>query len=257
MAKIKVRVDGEGTIIKLPDGRFRGIISLGCAGGKCRRKCFEAKTRKEVERKKAEYLRLHQSGVNVAPEQRTLAEFLRVWLDEVVARRVKPKTERTYRDIVQLHLIPHLGHHSLQRLRPEHVQEFMNKCSDKHCPRTGRNLSAKTVKHFRDTLRAALNIAKKWGYLAINPAEQVEPPRSERRNLHVFSPEEGRRFLEVIEGDRFEAIFVLALTLGLRKGELLALSWKDIDREAQLVTVRHGLQSNGEFAHLIWPTLIV
>src|SRR6185295_8065426 len=102
-----------------PSGR------LGFVNGKRRRKVIYGKTRKEVADKLKALHRDQAAGINLAPEQYTVEQFLNRWLDEVICHR-RPRTQESYRGTVRLHIIPYVGSYKLQKLQPEHVQAMVN-----------------------------------------------------------------------------------------------------------------------------------
>ena len=124
--------------------------------------------------------------------------------------------------MVRQHIEPALGKHPLVRLSPQHIQAFLH---DKL--RSG--LSAKMVRHLHATLRGSLNVAMRWGLIVRNVASLTSPPRLQTKEIHPMGQDEVRVFLETIKGDRLEVLFLVALSLGLRRGELLGLRWQDVD----------------------------
>lgn len=107
-------------------------------------------------------------------------------------------------------------------------------------------LSAKTVKHLRDCLRAALNVAvKDWNLITRNPAANAKPPSPDKPKLRVFDLNEARAFLEIVAGHRLEALFSVALLLGPRQGEVLGLRWSDIDFENRTLMISGALKRIG------------
>jgi integrase len=108
--------------------------------------------------------------------------------------------------------------------------------------KTEAGLAAKTVKHFRDTLRCALNVAVRDGVLARNAAALVKPPRETPRALSVLTQEQACQFLEAAHGCRLEALFSVAICIGLREAEALGLRWADVDFQTGTITVRYQLQ---------------
>jgi integrase len=169
---------------------------------------------------------------------------------------VSLKTHRTYRDLCEDHIIPALGHIELSELGHQQVQQFLNNLLNKPKPRktqTAENIglttiepqeffSPKTVKHCRDVLRAALNVAMKWNLVVRNAAALAMIPTIRRSKRQIFDREQARAFLEDIHGDQVEALFWLALCIGPRKGELLGLQWTDFDFENGRVYLRRWLQ---------------
>jgi integrase len=202
--------------------------------GKQKRLCVYAYSRNEVELK-LEGLK-QQRDKEIMRERRkkdNVAAFLLRWLDESVPLRNKARTEEGYRKIVEKHLIPHLGNIKLTELHAEQVQEMINKLAKTHKPFTIRNIRA--------CLRRALNHAIRWGYIAHNPATAVDLPRMTKYKIKPLTPEQARQLLQAVSGHRLEALFWIALHLGLRKGEILGLQWDDIDLEGRTLSVTGAL----------------
>ncbi len=267
---MRKRGQGEGSIFEEAPGKWRASLSLGRKNGKRIRKSFTARTRREVSEKLAKAVRENQLGVNVAPEHQTLAQFLQTWLNEVAKQTVRPKTFRTYTDIVKLHIAPALDSRPLTRLSPQNIQAFLNdKLGSVLCPYCGRcmpagklephavvehsdekklrplrqtGLGPRTVRHIHATLRDALNVAVKWGLIPRNVAVLVNPPRAVKPEMRAFTPEQARAYLDAAKRDRLEALFGVAVAIGLRQGEILALGWQQIDLDTGRVIVNRALQ---------------
>ncbi len=152
------RGQNEGSICLRKDGRWEGRINLGWRDGKRWRKCFYGQTRQAVREKMTTALHNQQMGLPIAPERLTVGQFLHRWLEDVVEPGTRPKTRQTYREIVENHLVPSVGKIILHKLSPHQVQALMNS-------RLKAGLSPRTVKHLRDTLRNALNVAVKWNLI--------------------------------------------------------------------------------------------
>jgi len=148
--------------------------------------------------------------------------------------------------IVRRHLIPVLGRTSLAKLTPDAVQRYMN-------GKIESGLSARTVQYHHAVLRRALNQAMRWGSVVRNVASLVSPPRVRRPEVIPLSPAQARQFLDAASDDRFEHVYSLALSLGLRQGEVLGLAWRDIDLDDSKLSVRHTLQRYGGAYHLDEP----
>ncbi len=128
-----------------------------------------------------------------------------------------------------------------ERLGPQHVQALLNQ-------KLQAGLAPKSVRYIRGTLRSALNQALRWGMVSRNAAALVDGPRVERYEIQPFSSDEARRFLAALKGDRLEALYSVALTMGLRQGEALGLRWQDIDLEMGYLRVTKQLQRiDGQF----------
>jgi len=229
------RGQNEGSIYKRKDGRWTAVVNLGYVGGKRRRKAFYGKTRKEVQDKLVEALRARQQNLPLAPERQILKQFLERWLEQSARPTLRPRTYEGYRDHVNNHIVPALGHIRLARLSPEDIQQFLN-------DKLATGLSPRTVQYMHAVLRRALNQAVKWGYLVRNAATLVDRPRSEAYEIEPLTPEQARKFLEAVKGDRLEALYRVALALGLRKGEALGLRWEDVDFDSAQLSVRYSMQ---------------
>ena len=220
------RGHGEGSIHQRKDGRWVATVELGFVNGKRRRKNVYGKTRKEVTTKLREVQQDLAQGLAVFTDDRRLDDFLTTWLDEVVAPSTKPRTLESYASVVRVHLIPSLGHHRLAALKPQHVQALL-------AEKSATNLSPGTVKYIWRVLRRALNVAVKWGVVTHNVTNQVTPPRQPSKEVQPLSIEEVRRIIDEANGPRrYGAAIILAVTTGMRRGEILGLQWSDIDLDA-------------------------
>jgi len=196
---------------------------------------FTKATRHAVGDELAKAIRDLQLGIPIVSDRQTVAKFLDHWLEQVVRSRVRPKTFRSYSDLVKNHIAPAIGEVALGKLSPQQVREFLT-------AKLATGLSPRTVKHLLVTLRGALAVAVKDGQIARNVAELVAPPRCTRTEVHAFTPEQARAFLEAVRGSRLEAAFTAAVALGLRQGEILGLQWSDVDLENSRLRVRAALQ---------------
>ncbi len=176
----------------------------------------------------------------------TVGEFLRSWLETSVKPRVRPLTYAGYKVNVEKHLVPKLGKIRLDQLTPRHVEEMMN-------DRLAAGLSGKSVAYIHQVLRTALALAVRWDIVSRNVARLVDPPRIERKPINPWTPDEAREFLAAIRGHRLEALFSVALALGLRQGEALGLRWQDVDFGANTLRVHYQLQRIGGKLTLVPP----
>lgn len=229
------RGQNEGSIYKRKDGRWVGVLNLGYQGGRRRRKSFYGDTRKEVQDKLIEALRAKQQNLPIAPERQKLSQFLERWLERSAKPTLRPRTFEGYRDHVNKHIVPSIGHIRLAKLTPEDVQGFLNE-------KIASGLSPRTVQYMHAVLRRALNQAVRWGYLVRNVATLVDRPRSQTKEIEPLTPEQARTLLTTVEGDRLEALYRVALALGLRKGEALGLRWQNVDLEESQLSVRNSMQ---------------
>ncbi|MDZ4719652.1 MAG: tyrosine-type recombinase/integrase [Roseiflexaceae bacterium] len=242
------RGHGEGSIHQRPDGRWCATLDLGLIDGKRKRKYLYGDTRRDVVEQLKSAQRAQASGVNLAMERITIAQFLDRWLQEIVSRRNKIRTIDGYTQIVNQHLKPHLGQYQIDKLLPEHVQTMLNRLSE-----DGRKYN--TVRNVRAVLRRALNQAMRWQYVQRNVATLVDVPHhraidesAERTesdpefHIQPLDEQQARALLRAVTGHRWEALYRVALSLGLRLGEILGLRWSDISFDQATLRVSGSLQ---------------
>jgi integrase len=235
------RANGEGSIYKRADGRWCATLSLDQG----KRKSFYGATRQEVARKLSAALKTREDGLPVLGERETLATYLARWL-ESARPSLRYATWVRYQTLVRLHIVPEQGRVPLARLAPQHLQRL-------YASRQEAGLSAGTVRQIHAVLRRSLGQAERWGLVPRNVARLVTPPRNGRKEMKTLSPEQARCFLEAAAGDRLEALYVLALTTGMRQGELLALRWQNVDPDAARLHVRGSLQRTAEGREILEP----
>jgi integrase len=235
----------EGSIYQVKDGRWVGALNLGYQNGKLKRKVYYGKTREEAHDKLVAALADLKKGLPIVTTVQTVAEFLETWLTDIVKPSVRPKTYASYAYLVKQHLSPGLGRYPLLKLTPQHVQLFLNE------RRAG--LSARTVNYLQGTLRSALKVAIRWGLIYRNVAELVTGQRQERHEILPLTLEQATGFLETVKGHRLEALFTVALAMGLRQGEALGLRWEDVDLESGLLRVNAALQWINKRHELVEP----
>ncbi len=213
------RGNGEGSIYRRNDGRWVGEMTIE---GR-QRKFIYGKTRKEVQEKLRGAIQEKQEGVVLTGTARqTLEQFLLDWLENSQKQSVRPRTYERYREIVQLHINPVLGHQKLQKLSAQHVQAFYTK-------KVNSGLSPSTVEVFHCVLHKALDTAVKWGLVPRNVCDLVSPPHRERFEIKPLDADQAQALLAAARGHRLESLFILAIATGMRRGELLALKWQDIN----------------------------
>jgi integrase len=229
------RGQNEGSIFQRRDGRWVSIVNQGWHNGKRVRKSYYGATRKEVQDQLTRALSDIQKGLPVVSDKQTLGKHLAWWLEEVVSRKNRPSTYRSYEQLVRLHIEPALGNSRLSKLSTQQVRTFLNAKQDS-------GLSSRTVQYLHAVLRKSLNVALKDQIVIRNVAALVDPPRVVAKEVQPLTPDEARRFLEAVQADRLQTLITVAVSLGLRQGEALALRWQDVDFEAGTLRVRYALQ---------------
>jgi len=226
------RGKNEGSIFKRADGRWVAMMSLG--GGK--RKSFGGKTRQEVQRKLAAAQRDVEQGLPVISDRQTVAQYLRTWL-ETIEPTIEYGTWKRHREFVDLHIVPKVGNVRLRELSAQHVQHL-------YADRLASGLSSTTVNHLHGTVHKALSDAERLGLVARNVSDLVNVPRMAETEIHPLSTQQVRTLLSAARGDRYEALYEVAIATGMRQSELLGLRWEDVDLDAQptgLIRVRSQL----------------
>jgi integrase len=226
---VKRRGHNEGSVYKRDDDRWAGVISVD---GK--RKFVYGKTCQEAQRKMNTLLRDLQAGMPYISEKQTIEQFLRGWL-ETIKPTVDESTWKRHRQFCELQIIPHLGRIKLAALTPQHVQGL-------YAHYLSAGLASTTVNHLHATLHKASKRAMRLGLVQRNVTELVDNPRIDTADMHPLTQEEAIVFLDVVTGDRLEALYVLAVATGMRQSELLGLRWSDFDGAAGVIRVRYQLK---------------
>ncbi len=201
--------------------------------------------RSDAEAELTQQLAKAKNGGLVEPNNLTVAEYLARWIEHV-ATRTSAKTQERYEEIVRLGLVPHLGAIKLSKLRPIDIQGFYAEAlKSGHMQRAG-GLSARTVLHYHRILSQALKQAVKWQLLPRNPAEAVDPPKPEHREMIALDEDQTATLIDRVKGNAVYVPVLLAVTTGLRRGEVLAFRWCDVDLDRAALTVTRTLEKTRE-----------
>ena len=194
--------------------------------------------RQDAEKELTKQLSAFHDGMLVDPSKKTVAEYLRAWLD---VANVTPKTLERYQQLVEQQIIPHLGHIALQKLRPAQVEEWHSKLA-KSGGKGGKPLAARTVGHAHRVLHKALARATATELVSRNVATAIKPPKVASSEIEILEPAQIAEVLTKLKGHDFYTIAALALGSGLRRGELLALRWSDVDLDRATLRVERSLE---------------
>jgi integrase len=220
---------GDG-ITKRKDGRYVGRYTIHTPDGP-KRKTIYGKKYKEVERKLAEARGDAARGIVYDDENLTVGAYMDRWLSDAVRGSVRESTY--YRDecLVRVHMKPALGRVKLSNLNAMHLQSFYRGHLDS-------GLSGSTVQKIHHVFHKALSQAVRWNLIPRNPTDGVKAPTPSTKEMRPLSADEARLLLGAAKDNRLEALYVLALHTGMRRGELLGLKWDDVDLEAGVPQVR-------------------
>ena len=243
MASTK-RSDGEGSIYydKSRD-RYVGSYVTGWRDGKPIRKKVSGKSKAAAATKLRELQQKVEAGQLPSGRIPTVREWMGYWLEQVAAKKVRPSTMRGYRTYVECYIVPLLGDKRLDKLSPEHIAEAWE-----HIQTIGRPgvedpkpLSSTSAHQAHRILSRALKVAHQRGHVTRNVATLIDAPQPRETEMRPLSKVEAKRILASAHGRRNAARWTVALSLGLRQGEALGLTWEHVDLEAGTLAVRQAL----------------
>jgi integrase len=195
-----------------------------------------AGTKRQAQVECARLLTETKNGTSVDPTRMTVATFLERWIEHMEGQ-VSPRSHERYAEIARKNIVPLLGGLGLTKLQPAHISQAYAKALTSGRRDGSGGLSARTVAHMHRVLRQALQQAVRWQLLARNPADAVKPPKVERKQMQVL---DAAATAEMIEAARPYSAFVPILLgglCGLRRGEIAALRWRNVDLDAGQLAV--------------------
>lgn len=192
-------------------------------------------TRQEAEAALAEKLRVRAELVSMVTNRITFGDYLQVWMRDHVTPNLALKTAANYQSFMDCHVIPGLGHHQLRALRPTHIQRYLSgKLADP-------TLSRQSVLHHFRMIHAALAVACRWQYITTNPAAQVTPPRVNTDERPLIEMADVARIVAAAADRPAVALaIIISAGAGLRRGEVIALTWGNVDLDGAMIRVRES-----------------
>jgi integrase len=176
-----------------------------------------------------------EAGTYVEPTDANVAEPLRSWHAEHARHHLSPRTHESYGYLLEAHIIPGLGGLKLAKLQPAHLQRY-------YSDRLDSGAAASSVRKEHNILHAAFKHAVMLRQMATNPADLVTPPRPKRTEMHFLTEIEAAAMLQAAKDTALYLPLLLAVGTGMRRGELLALRWSDVDLDGGTATVNQTLQ---------------
>jgi len=229
------RARGEGSIFQRKrDGLWCAAAFVEIDGIR-QRVVKYGKTQQDALANLNDLKKLAASEELLAAESITLSRYIDRWLEDVVRTKDRPTTYTTYQIILSKHVLPFLGSLTLRKLTPLRIQHFYTVLEKRGC-------SPSMIRNVHARLRTALGQAVEWRLLVRNPTDGVTPPRPPKRTMQVLDEAQVQRFLRQAKELPYYALYLLAVTGGLRQGELFALRWSDFDLRARTLHVSHTLQ---------------
>jgi len=221
--------------------RWQAVVELGRDEQGKRKQIFrdmpkEKNTKAEAKRVGRTLLNELEAGTFVEPTDVTVAEYLRSWHTDHARHHLSARALESNGYTLERHIIPGLGGHKLAKLRAMHLEAYYSEKLDS-------GLAASSVRKQHDIVHSALRHAVAMQLLATNPADVVVPPRPKRSEMKVLDETQAANMLRAAEGTGLYMALLLAVGTGMRKGELLAARWSDVDFEAGTITVNQTLQA--------------
>lgn len=244
----------SGNITKRGEHSWRLKFDIGRdAGGKrLTRFCTIRGTKKQAQIELTRLMAAHDAGNSVGPTKLALAEYMRAWITTAEAVAISPKTAERYRQLIDRQIIPHLGHHALQKLKASHIADWhatlltrggivrkksaigeKNECAP---------LKARTVGHAHRVLHKALADATQRELLTRNPAALVSPPKVATAEMAILSGDNIKHVLATLRTSPIFAEIVLLISTGMRRGELAGLQWGDVDLDAHRLRIERSIE---------------
>jgi len=224
-------------ITKRKDGLFQGMYTAQTPDGP-KRKYVYGRKYGEVQKKLAEAVGDVARGIVLDDKNLTVGGYLDRFLEDVQRGSVRESTYSRDKYLLANHTKPALGRVKLRNLSAMHLQRLYRDKLDA-------GLSPSTIQKMHHVIHKSLSQAVRWDLIARNPADAVKAPRPAPEEMRPLSSEEAKRLLEATHGDRLEALYVLAVTTGMRRGELLGLKWSDVDLENSRLSIRRTLTRTG------------
>lgn len=240
----KKRANGEGNIRKRKDGRWEGRYTAGYdpKTGKRIIKNVLGKTQAEVKQKLSTAMEACKAVDVVRYDDYTVAEWLRTWFALYAKPNIRPTTARSYQGSMELHIIPRIGCIKLNKLTGRDIQKLYKDLMENGRLRKAQKskqpgLSSTTVRGIHMMLHNALDRAVKERLILRNPTEDCIIPKVQKQEMKILHPEDMKAYLEAAEKRGVLPMFYLELVSGIRKGELVALRWEDLDVEHRTISV--------------------
>jgi integrase len=221
--------------------RWAYVIWVRDAAGQAKKRWVRGfRSERAAVQARREALAARDRGEDVAPSKLTLREFLvEQWLP-AIRDDVRASTCASYETHVRVHIAPRIGQLRLQRLTPAHIKAFHADLATAGRADGDGGLGAATIRRIHATLHRALRDAVEWELVVRNAAAKAKPPKGQRPVLKAWSADGLTRFLDHVDGDRLAAMWQLLASTGMRRSEVAALAWSDVDLERDVVTIRRA-----------------
>lgn len=204
-----------------------------------------AKAKTELAKYEAEI----RGGVIYSSSKITFSQFVQVWLKDYCEPTLALKTIEGYKNKLELHILPTLGNMKLQNITTYHIQKLYTELSNKKTNRIDSNgnfkvLSQRSIHKVHEILSVIFNCALKWHYIPYNPCKEVTPPKIKQSKMNFYNEEQSKILFSLLDNEplQYQVATLLAITTGLRRGEILGLHWDDIDFKKNEITIQRSVQ---------------
>lgn len=237
-----------GTIQQRGKNSWRLLVSDGFNADGTRRRItrtVHATSRREAEKELAKLIVEVGAGQHADLSKMTFATFTDRWLRDYAEVNLAPKTVHEYKALLK-RILPTFGHIKLAKIKPLHLLEFYRSLQSNGARQDGKKggLSGNTANHYHRLISSMLGDAVKWQLIPSNPAEQVPPPKIERKRAPHYDEAQTAAMLEALatESLKYQVMINVAIFGGLRRGELMGLTWPDINFEEDTITINQASQ---------------
>ncbi len=233
----KKSVRGGGSVFHRKDGRWEAKFKVEETG---KYRSLYAATETEAYKKLEDALFEQKQGILATGPTQTVKQFLEYWLEDVKKPKVRIGSYDSYRTVLNKYLIPGLGHIKLQKLTTQQIQMFYGREQKK-------GISAGRIKYIHSVLKRALNYAKRIKIVGSNVSDGIELSPIKEHEIEPLTVEHAQLLLHKVREHHLEALLTLAISTGMRKGEILGLRWQDVDLQKGELQIRRTL---GYMAHI-------
>ena len=222
---------------------WEGQITIGTdpGTGKQKRKTFTGKTQKEVREKMQAAAVTVNEGQYFEPSKLTVKEWFGIWISDYCSDK-KYFTVDQYNSFGKNHILPKLGAIKLSALTSIHIQKFYNQLGSEISEKTGKPLSAKSIRNIHGILSKCLNVAVEQGMIKSNPADRTTVPKVLKPEIEPLTEEEQKAFLAAIKHHRYRILFTTMLFTGMRISEAIGLTWDCVDFQRGTLKIYRQLQ---------------
>lgn len=238
----------RGYIVKRGQNSWRLCYDAGrTASGErdTKYKTIKAKTMREAEQALSKFINEIESGL-VTDNNIRFEQFVEIWRKDYAEEHLAPKTYSGYDGQLRLHILPALGKMRMKDLNDRAIRNFYHSLKEPNARKDDRDgaLAAMTILHSHQILSSILEKAVRWGYISNNPAKRVERPKVARSQIKCYDENDLDRLILAAEKApvKYRLMIYIAISTGLRRGELMGLRWDRIDLEASLLTIDKARQ---------------